>query len=361
MKLFLFLQKFRAYFLRNFLKSYYQHKLSIQEDRLHELKRNKRKILNEIMEKETYKVAKELIEKYDPSMLRDKTPPEHLDPSIRLNQSMNNSILRQRVTPINQLNQTTMASLSMTNRKLYPIMTPKQPPNQLAIQDNPMKAPMMNKPNPMINRPPPPFNPAMMRTPMMPQRRPNLVRPVCAQDRSIVEKFVDYLVGDGPNNRYALICKYCYSHNGMSLKDEFDYLNFRCCFCNNLNMAKKQKPLAPTLISYENAKDNQADETISERIKKFKLDDDSNESGNSTEIKTSTAQIEEIEDKLNEKKLDDEEETMKSEEIENDEMHVDDDSSSGSCKENTEDLDKNKPQSNDQLNQQLDDLKLIDD
>ena len=34
---------------------------------------------------------------------------------------------------------------------------------------------------------------------------------------------VEYLVGDGPNNRYALICKQCYSHNGMTLKEEYEY------------------------------------------------------------------------------------------------------------------------------------------
>jgi hypothetical protein len=35
---------------------------------------------------------------------------------------------------------------------------------------------------------------------------------------------VEYLVGDGPSNRYALICKQCYSHNGMALKEEFEYV-----------------------------------------------------------------------------------------------------------------------------------------
>ena len=34
---------------------------------------------------------------------------------------------------------------------------------------------------------------------------------------------IEYLVGDGPNNRYALICHQCCSHNGMALKEEFEY------------------------------------------------------------------------------------------------------------------------------------------
>ena len=30
-------------------------------------------------------------------------------------------------------------------------------------------------------------------------------------------------MGDGLSNRYALICKHCHGHNGMSLKEEFEY------------------------------------------------------------------------------------------------------------------------------------------
>lgn len=38
-----------------------------------------------------------------------------------------------------------------------------------------------------------------------------------------MDRLVEYVVGDGPNNRYALICRQCDSHNGMSLKEEFEY------------------------------------------------------------------------------------------------------------------------------------------
>ena len=53
---------------------------------------------------------------------------------------------------------------------------------------------------------------------------------------------VEYLVSDGPNNRYALVCSECYSHNGMALRDEFEYLSFRCAYCYHLNPARKRKP-----------------------------------------------------------------------------------------------------------------------
>ena len=54
------------------------------------------------------------------------------------------------------------------------------------------------------------------------------------------------MVGDGPNNRYALICQKCHSHNGMALRDEFEYISFRCAYCFHLHLAKKKRPSLAT-------------------------------------------------------------------------------------------------------------------
>lgn len=289
------------------------------------------------MEKETYKVAKELIEKYDPSMLREHSPHEP-DLSSRLNQSMNSSILRQRVNrPMNPMNQTvgsvTIGSLSIDKK---PVQGPAMMGTPLARPA--AQPPGMAPPNRFANPPLNPTNPQqfnLMRPPTLvqPARRPNLVRPISSQDRSIVEKLVDYMVGDGPNNRYALICKFCYSHNGMAHKDEFDYLNFRCCFCSNFNPARRTKPVAPTLVSFESAKDSLTDETLTEDLRKFQIDD-SDEASKSK----NSSQIEELESKLSEAKLDDDEkpsEASKSAEPD-DEMQVDTDShKADASKENT--------------------------
>lgn len=44
-----------------------------------------------------------------------------------------------------------------------------------------------------------------------------LPRAILPRERSVLDKMVDYLVGDGPSNRYALICQQCFSHNGWSI------------------------------------------------------------------------------------------------------------------------------------------------
>lgn len=57
----------------------------------------------------------------------------------------------------------------------------------------------------------------------------SMPRPVLPRERTLVDRLVDYIVGDGPSNRYALICRQCQSHNGMALREEFEFIG------NNLN------------------------------------------------------------------------------------------------------------------------------
>ncbi len=54
---------------------------------------------------------------------------------------------------------------------------------------------------------------------------PPMPRPVLPRDRTVTDRLIEYLVGDGPQNRYALICKSCQSHNGMALKEEYEFMS----------------------------------------------------------------------------------------------------------------------------------------
>ena len=54
-----------------------------------------------------------------------------------------------------------------------------------------------------------------------------------------MDKFVEFVIGDGPNNRYALLCSQCHSHNGMALPEDFEYTTFRCAYCYTVNPARR--------------------------------------------------------------------------------------------------------------------------
>lgn len=76
----------------------------------------------------------------------------------------------------------------------------------------------------------PPSTPAVLPAPSpLPMRH----RPILPRERSIFDKLIDAVVGDGPDHRFALICRRCAAHNGMALAEEFEFLceQVHICVC----------------------------------------------------------------------------------------------------------------------------------
>ncbi|XP_064611581.1 endoplasmic reticulum junction formation protein lunapark-B-like isoform X2 [Liolophura sinensis] len=213
-----------VWLLKKFLHWYFVKRIAQNDIELEEIRSKKKQILEEVMEKETYKKAKEILEKYDPDRFKKKTvivTKPVITPA--------SSGLRQRSVGFRG-----PSPQSGRGRGMSPAATPRLPqgrgspmqPRQIMSAGRNGK-PVMSP----YNQPP----------------GPPLPRPVLPRERGKMDKLVEYFVGDGPQNRYALICRYCHSHNGMALKEEFEYLTFRCCYCYQLNPARKQRPYAPKI------------------------------------------------------------------------------------------------------------------
>lgn len=198
--------------------------------------------MEEVTETETYKKAKEILLKFAPDQLR-MTP---LSP-----QSVTKVSPVPNVTPIGY-NKLQGISPAPSSGDLRRRIIPRQPVNIMMQSATPINTGAMARstPNPQHT----PFQSAMkpINSPFMGQRL--LPRPILPQQRSYLDRLIDALVGDGPSNRYALICRHCESHNGMALKEEFEYFGFRCCYCNFWNPARKQKPFTPKIedVSFNN-------------------------------------------------------------------------------------------------------------
>ena len=67
--------------------------------------------------------------------------------------------------------------------------------------------------------------------------------------RSAVDKVIDFALGDGPNNRYALICQSCFTHNGLVKEDDLDSVRYRCVMCNYINGKKLPADWKPSIHS----------------------------------------------------------------------------------------------------------------
>jgi len=213
--------------------------------KLQQLKEKKTKILDEVMEKETYKVAKQILDKFgsnQPSVVRPSVP---LGAGLNRQQPtggaghVDTSQLRRRQPPLAP--PATAATPSSLSTSMVSVSSPagRVGPPSLGPPQGP-SAPASAPPLPQSGRPP---VGGLSRT----APGPPLPRPVLPRERGYLDKFVEFLVGDGPANRFALICRQCQSHNGMALREEFEYVAFRCCYCYYWNPARKQRPVAPRL------------------------------------------------------------------------------------------------------------------
>ncbi|GIY47015.1 endoplasmic reticulum junction formation protein lunapark-B [Caerostris darwini] len=225
---------FLLYILKKFLQWYFQQKIRHNEENLLELKKRKKSLLDYAMETETYKVVKELLEKYDPVHHRkifEPKPAIEAPPSPIKGLFSDMELRRRNVSPrgaspipLGSPGQTlTINSAGYPNSfQFFSGKSPTNPPYPTAF---------FQRGGQRFVRPP---------VPPMP-------RPVLPRERTFTDRLVDYLVGDGPSNRYALICRQCQSHNGMALKEEFEFVAFRCCYCFQFNPPRNQQPAAPRL------------------------------------------------------------------------------------------------------------------
>ena len=216
--------------------------------------KEKKKILSKVQETETFNDAKCILEKYDPSLLRNlslslnnlsqidnapttTTPIRDRRTSTFSHQqqqsqqqplpSQNNNLNNRLTSPIRNYNQNRISGQSLPPQMNRNYMT-QQPQSSSTTTSNQQQPGMIN----------------ISTTPMIGQQR--TIKPILPQNRSTVEKVIDYMFNDGPNNRYALICPHCLSHNGMALPDEFEYIAYICAYCGTFNPSRKIRPAAPS-------------------------------------------------------------------------------------------------------------------
>merc|ERR1712226_653557 len=219
-----------AYILRRMVMMYFSTRLKSSDEVLRSLVEKKKTLLETVREKESYKKAKEILEKYDPEVIKMKNMAEELQ---RLRSQSANSEVRRRQLPQNA---SPSAALNATPAYSLPrgaqFPTPQQPQSVAAMQRVPNTAPG----SPMITP---------HRLPARPIPPPSSVR--SNSGRSTFDRMMEYIVGDGPGNKFALICSQCLNHNGMALKEEYEYVAFRCAYCGLSNPAKKGRPAAPRI------------------------------------------------------------------------------------------------------------------
>ncbi|KAL1283322.1 Endoplasmic reticulum junction formation protein lunapark [Trichinella pseudospiralis] len=168
---------------------------AVHSKRLENLMHQRQEMLREVKEKTVYNVAKELLDRYDSTAeYMDGMAVKESPTNIRRRQLGNSSLCKSPSTSITRPN---------------------------AVDTTPSSYP----------------SPSMNHTPNTPKSSDESVQ-IFPKLRHWWEQFMDFIVRDGPTERYALICIYCKGHNGMAMMEDFEDLSFRCCYCSMLNRSR---------------------------------------------------------------------------------------------------------------------------
>ncbi|XP_005733726.1 endoplasmic reticulum junction formation protein lunapark-B isoform X1 [Pundamilia nyererei] len=237
-----------VWFIRKLLIFLFSKRTERNSEKLEDLKAAKKKILEEVMETETYKNAKLILERFDPEAKKKaelESTPVRSPMTPRPGQEIRQRGVVMRPMPMGTPHAMVMTPPPGARPLLGPAGTPVErvplsapggPPDRSALSASVLQGAVPRTPSsPMLGMHPP---------------GPPLARPILPKDRGALDRVIEYLVGDGPQNRYALICQQCFSHNGMALKEEFEYLAFRCAYCYFMNPARKTRPQAPRLPEF---------------------------------------------------------------------------------------------------------------
>ncbi|XP_042076851.1 endoplasmic reticulum junction formation protein lunapark-B isoform X1 [Haplochromis burtoni] len=237
-----------VWFIRKLLIFLFSKRTERNSEKLEDLKAAKKKILEEVMETETYKNAKLILERFDPEAKKKaelESTPVRSPMTPRPGQEIRQRGVVMRPMPMGTPHAMVMTPPPGARPLLGPAGTPVErvplsapggPPDRSALSASVLQGTVPRTPSsPMLGMHPP---------------GPPLARPILPKDRGALDRVIEYLVGDGPQNRYALICQQCFSHNGMALKEEFEYLAFRCAYCYFMNPARKTRPQAPRLPEF---------------------------------------------------------------------------------------------------------------
>ncbi|KAI9562196.1 hypothetical protein GHT06_013161 [Daphnia sinensis] len=214
------------------VKWYFNRRMVRKSEKSVELRKKKKKILEHVMDTETYKIAKEILDKFGdkPQNTPFEVKPAQT-PAMNARPNAPGTELRHR---------------HVEQQQSLPLKAsgPPQPNNSANVGS-------ANKLNQQLNKP-------QMQQPMLSTQRPvamnyghaplrPLPRPILPRERGVLDRMMDLFVGDGPHQRYALICRHCSGHNGMALQEEFEFVSYYCCYCYQFNPPRKTRPVGPRL------------------------------------------------------------------------------------------------------------------
>lgn len=176
---------------------YFQRKVNKNSELLSELRTEKRELLDQVKNKETYKDAVEILQRFGGNDRSFITPVRPSSSPLSLDKKMISTSTN--MTPTTAFKTPAARQLTNVNSNINTLQ------QRLNAQSTPM-----NQNRSIVG---PGSSIAIVGTN---KRTPYPI--IDNNQKTVVDKMVDYLIGDGPSNRFAMICQQCFKHNGKRFK-----------------------------------------------------------------------------------------------------------------------------------------------
>ncbi|KAJ2236848.1 hypothetical protein IWW45_001453 [Coemansia sp. RSA 485] len=222
------------YYGRVIIRSIGQRSVKKHERTIKELKDRLKSKIDELKKKTAYDTTKSLIDKYS---LRDKQDGRVLSPADRAKQQQQMDAKNRRQTMPNFAGSpASQGGMSSPTSPMMPNGMARLP-GGLAQQRNAYMGGGPARVNGPVT-PQPQMSTGVVKLPGRTASLQPMDSPVKGKGtRPWLDKLVDQLVGDvgGADDRYALICRFCYAHNGLVLEEEINDIQYNCPKCGKFN------------------------------------------------------------------------------------------------------------------------------
>jgi endoplasmic reticulum junction formation protein lunapark len=167
-------------------------------EQLDGLRTEKRELLDQVKNKETYKDAVEILQRFGGNDRSFSTPAR--TPTASANVSMDKKMM------VNTSTNMTPTAFNFKTPAARQLMNVNSNVTNLQQRLNAQQTPQSTNRSLMMS------TGASVAAINTNKRTPYPI--INNAEKTVVDKMVDYLIGDGPANRFAMICQQCFKHNG---------------------------------------------------------------------------------------------------------------------------------------------------
>jgi DNA-directed RNA polymerase subunit RPC12/RpoP len=260
---------------RSLIIMYYQHRTNVDRALLAELELQKEEKLEEYLKKINFQEVESLVNRYSkrrvssafelqfrspmgtPSRAQYSVPPQ---PHLSYVTPVRNPSKRMSPSSTNETSQSPISSTATPTSTQSPYASSSRPLPSTTPQTPPPTTPR----TPRLVTLPVPSSPSIsaVSTTLSSSQSQS---PTSSDKKSLLEKFISFLVGDAPSQNITLICAKCKTDNGRVFAQEQEEIPFSCSKCGHLNVFNKKRQDTPT-VSHEKSCEKEDDSVKKETV-----------------------------------------------------------------------------------------------